>query len=200
MDAYARYMGTFGNGFSIAHGSLQLAQDKVSIWEYRMFSRKMSFFPGTFSYILGIGVDLVDVRRIERAMIRHPISFVRRIFTDQEQDYAESKTRPYLSYAKRFAAKEAFVKATGLGIGSALGWRDVEIVSLSKGAPQLRMSNRCEQALNLRWNQPVQSFVSLSDEFPYAQAFVMLVGLSNTNLSNHTQDKAVQGEQDSSCP
>ncbi len=197
MDAFARYMGTFGNGFSIAHGSLQLVQDKVSIGEYRMFSRKMSSFPTTFSNILGIGVDLVDVRRIERAMIRHPISFVRRIFTDQEQDYAESKKRPCLSYAKRFAAKEAFAKATGLGIGSSLGWRDVEVVSLSKGAPQLRLSHRCQQALNLRWNQRVQGFVSLSDEFPYAQAFVMLVGLSN-NLSDHHQAKA--GTQDSSCP
>ncbi len=170
-----------------------------------MFSRKMSSFPTTFSNILGIGVDLVDVRRIERAMIRHPISFVRRIFTDQEQDYAESKTRPYLSYAKRFAAKEAFAKATGLGIGSVLGWRDVEVVSLSKGAPQLRMSDGCEQALKKLWNQPVQGFVSLSDEFPYAQAFVMLVGLSNHNLCNNTlvdpkQDRAVQGMQDSTCP
>jgi len=155
----------------------------------------MSSFPTTFSNILGIGVDLVDVRRIERAMIRHPISFVRRIFTDQEQDYAQSKTRPYLSYAKRFAAKEAFAKATGLGMGSALGWRDVEVVTLSKGAPQLRMSEGCEQTLQRVWKQPVQGFVSLSDEFPYAQAFVMLVGLSNHTLYknhffDHTQAKA----------
>jgi holo-[acyl-carrier protein] synthase len=160
-----------------------------------MFSRKMSPFLTTFSNILGIGVDLVDVRRIERAMMRHPISFVRRIFTEQEQHDAESKTRPYVFYAKRFAAKEAFAKATGLGIGSALGWRDVEIISLPNGAPQLRMSDGCQKALTMRWNQPVQGFVSLSDELPYAQAFVMLAGFSHHNKATAGQDR-----QDSPCP
>ena len=142
-----------------------------------MFSRKMSLFPTAFSNILGIGVDLVDVRRIERALIRYPNSFVRRIFTHQEQAQAEGKKKPYLSYAKRFAAKEAFAKATGLGIGSTVGWRDVEIVSLPRGQPNLILSHRCENALKTLWNQPFQGLVSLSDEFPYAQAFVMIVGL-----------------------
>jgi holo-[acyl-carrier protein] synthase len=182
VDAYTRYTGTLGNGFSIAHRSLQLVQDKVSIGKYHIFSRKMSPFLTTFSNILGIGIDLVDVRRIERAMIRYPNAFVRRIFTDQERDYSQRNRRPYLSYAKRFAAKEAFAKATGLGIGSAVGWRDVEILSLTTGQPHLQMSDRCQQALNALWNQPIQGFVSLSDEFPYAQAFVVLVGLSSHNL------------------
>ena len=135
----------------------------------------MSFFSTAFSGILGIGVDLVDARRIQGVLLRHPRSFVQRVFTDQEQAYAETKKTPYLSYAKRFAAKEAFAKATGLGIGRALGWKDIEIVSLPSGQPSFALSHRCQNRLRALWDQPVQGLLSLTDEFPYAQAFVILV-------------------------
>lgn len=144
--------------------------------EYLIFSRKMSLPSAIFSSILGIGVDLVDSRRIEKALLRHPNCFVRRIFTDQERTHADAQKKPVLSYAKRFAAKEAFAKAAGLGIGRVIGWKDVETVSQPSGQPTLIVSTRCQMALTNLWQQNFSTMVSLSDEPPYAQAFVVIVG------------------------
>ena len=71
--------------------------------------------------IFGVGVDLVDSRRIERALHLYPNRFAQRIFTSQEIVYCQAQKTPALAYAKRFAAKEAFAKAAGLGIGALTG-------------------------------------------------------------------------------
>jgi holo-[acyl-carrier protein] synthase len=136
---------------------------------------KMHSVSTTAGEILGIGVDLVDGRRIEKALLRHPTRFALRVFTEQERAYASAQNIPMLSYAKRFAAKEAFAKATGLGIGKMLGWKDIELVSQPGGQPTIDISHRCVQILQDLWQGSFRTMVSLSDESPYAQAFVVIV-------------------------
>jgi holo-[acyl-carrier protein] synthase len=136
----------------------------------------MSFFSASLSFceILGIGVDLVDSRRIAGALAKYGSRFETRIFTPQERLQAEQQQNPVLFYAKRFAAKEAFVKATTLGIGKSISWQDINVVSGPRGAPEISLSQRCEHVLLAQWHTPFCIKVSLSDEKPYAQAFVVI--------------------------
>jgi len=142
----------------------------------------MSLFSKAFANILGIGIDLVDSRRIQRALLRYPHAFAERIFTEQETAYANAANKPALSYAKRFAAKEAFAKATGLGIGGVIGWKDVEVVSQKTGQPCIVLSSSCYEALKIRWGQSFRTLVSLSDESPYAQAFVVITTMTESDV------------------
>lgn len=151
----------------------------------------MSLFSTAFSSILGIGVDLVDSRRLEKVWLRYPLAFPQRIFTAQERAYAQAQKTPLLCYAKRFAAKEAFAKATGLGIGPIIGWQDVEVVSQPGGQPSLRLSPRCQRTLEDRWGRSLCAMVSLSDEAPYAQALVILLGGDVRRLP--VENEAAQG-------
>ncbi len=90
--------------------------------------------------MIGIGADVVDVERFRRSMQRTP-GLVERLFTKDEQDYAERRSDPTERYAARFAAKEAAMKAMGVGIG-AFPWRDVEVVRADSGAPSLALHRR----------------------------------------------------------
>lgn len=126
--------------------------------------------------ILGIGVDLVDINRIERSITRFGARFLDRVFTEVEQTYCQTMAKPAAAFAKRYAAKEAAVKAIGTGIADGVGWLDFEVTRAPSGAPGLVVSGVArDRTLALTPPGFIPHFhLSLTDEFPYAQAFVTL--------------------------
>jgi holo-[acyl-carrier protein] synthase len=123
--------------------------------------------------IAGVGVDIVEISRIERAIGEYGDRFVNRVFTGREIDYCERVARKAERYATRFAAKEAARKALGGATPVvALSWQDVEIISSTEGAPQLQFHGRAaEIAEELKI---IRSHVSLSHAQDHAVAFVVL--------------------------
>ena len=123
--------------------------------------------------IAGVGVDIVEISRIERAIGEYGDRFVNRVFTGREIDYCERVARKAERYATRFAAKEAARKALGAGTPVvALSWHDVEIISSTEGAPKLQFHGRAaEIAEELKI---IRSHVSLSHAQDHAVAFVVL--------------------------
>jgi holo-[acyl-carrier protein] synthase len=127
--------------------------------------------------ILGVGSDLIDIRRIERALERHGERMLARIFTAEER--ARSDRRPgqrAASYAKRFAAKEACAKALGTGMRRGVYWRDMGVVNLRSGQPTMALTNGAAARLAEMLPQGYRAIVhvSLTDDFPLAQAFVVI--------------------------
>lgn len=90
--------------------------------------------------IIGIGSDLIDIRRIENSLERHGQRFVQRIYTEVEQARSENRRARAASYAKRFAAKEACAKALGTGLAQGVFWRDMGVVNLPSGAPTMALT------------------------------------------------------------
>lgn len=131
---------------------------------------------GKITMILGIGSDLLDMRRIEKAYARFGGRFVQRLFTAQEQARAASRVAPALTYAKRFAAKEACAKALGTGIRQGVYFRDMGVVNLPSGQPTMVLTGgakaRFESMVPMGWRGRVH--LSISDDYPMAQAFVIL--------------------------
>ena len=130
--------------------------------------------------IIGIGSDLIDIRRVEKVMERHGERFLGRIFTDQERARAERRaanTRNYVAtYAKRFAAKEACSKALGTGMRQGVWWRDMGVVNLRGGKPSMALTGGALQRLN-KLTPPghvAQIDLSITDDWPLAQAFVII--------------------------
>lgn len=126
--------------------------------------------------IVGIGNDLVDIRRIEKSLERFGERFVQRIFTDVEQARSESRAGRAASYAKRFAAKEACAKALGTGLRRGVFWRDMGVINQRGGKPTLRLTGGALarlQAITPAGMSP-QIDLSLTDEYPMAQAFVII--------------------------
>jgi holo-[acyl-carrier protein] synthase len=127
--------------------------------------------------ILGIGTDIVDIRRIEASLKKSGAKFEARLFTQNERALAKKrkagKARAAF-YAKRFAGKEAFAKATGTGFGKHLSFQDIEIVSAKSGAPKLTCLATAKKLLKKMSRKKVKVDVSLSDDYPYAQAFVVI--------------------------
>lgn len=134
--------------------------------------------------ILGIGTDLVDIRRIEKMLTRFGKRFKQRIFTPGERRIAEGQQNPATSYGKRFAAKEACAKALGTGIAAGLSWQDIEVVNAPQGKPILKLSPQLMASLeeNLSPSTQIRLDLSLSDEYPYAQAFVVISQEGRTRL------------------
>lgn len=134
--------------------------------------------------ILGIGSDICDIARIERSLARFGAAFERRVFTAGEQAKARRRAgggkRNGLAstYAKRFAAKEAFGKAIGTGVGAGGGiyWRDIEVVSLPSGKPTIALHGGAKRALDYLTPPGHRAVIHLSlvDEYPHAQAFVVV--------------------------
>lgn len=127
--------------------------------------------------ILGIGSDLIDIRRIERSIERFGDRFLNRIFTETER--SQSERRPLIraaSYAKRFAAKEACSKALGTGFRKGVFWRDMGVVNLPGGKPTLRLTGgalvRLESLLPAGFEAQID--LTITDEPPIAQAFVII--------------------------
>jgi len=124
--------------------------------------------------IRGVGVDIVDVERIERAVERWGHRFLNRIFTAAEIELCEQRARPAQCFALRFAAKEAFAKALGLGMRQGLRWCDIEIVQDHLGKPSLLLHNQAQKLLLIR--EAERTWLSLSDEHRSAVAVVVLEG------------------------
>jgi holo-[acyl-carrier protein] synthase len=126
--------------------------------------------------ILGIGSDLVDVRRIERAIERHGERFIARIFTANERSKAEGRARKAETYAKRFAAKEACAKALGTGLRAGVFWRDMGVVNLPSGRPTMHLTGGALARLNALVPAGCEARIDLTitDEGPLAQALVVI--------------------------
>ena len=126
--------------------------------------------------IIGIGSDLIDIRRIEKSLERHGERFVARIFTEIEKIRADGRAGRAASYAKRFAAKEACSKALGSGISEGVFWRDMGVVNLPSGKPTMHLTGGAAAKLE-RLVPPEHRAVihlTITDEFPIAQAFVII--------------------------
>jgi holo-[acyl-carrier protein] synthase len=129
--------------------------------------------------IIGIGSDLCDIRRIEASMANHGKRFTHRVFTEGERARCEARRNPGPCYARRFAAKEAVVKALGTGIAQGVFWRDIEVVNADSGRPSLRLTGGAATHL-ARMIPPgheAHLHLSLTDEPPLAQAFVIIEAL-----------------------
>jgi holo-[acyl-carrier protein] synthase len=126
--------------------------------------------------IIGIGSDLIDIRRIERSLERHGERFIARIFTDIERARSERRKARAASYAKRFAAKEACAKALGTGISDGVYWRDMGVVNLPSGRPTMHLTDgaalRLERLLPPGHRAVIH--LTITDDFPLAQAFVII--------------------------
>jgi holo-[acyl-carrier protein] synthase len=122
--------------------------------------------------IIGIGTDIVNIKRIEIAINRYGIKFLQRIFTENERKYCEkaSGERRIIRYANRFAAKEATLKA--ICVKNGISWQDIEVVNDSQGKPHLKL----HKAAHHNASQLAHDYIlhlSMSDDLPYSVAFVV---------------------------
>ena len=132
--------------------------------------------------ILGIGSDLMDIRRIERTLERFGKRFEQRVFTDTEQTKARRRRNGGVrnntasTYAKRFAAKEACSKALGTGLNQGTFWRDMEVVNMPSGKPTLQLTGGALKHLKALTPQGMtaQIDVTMTDEYPLAKALVII--------------------------
>lgn len=126
--------------------------------------------------ILGLGSDLVDIRRIEKVLERHGDRFIQRIFTPVEVAKAERRATRIDTYAKRFAAKEACSKALGTGFRNGVFFRDMGVVNLPSGRPTMKLTGGALTRLNEITPQGYEARIdiSLTDEYPLAQAIVII--------------------------
>ena len=126
--------------------------------------------------ILGIGSDLIDIRRIERSLERYGERFIMRLFTDVERARSERRRARAASYAKRFAAKEACAKALGTGMSHGVFWRDMGVVNLPSGRPTMKLTGGALARLNAITPDGCEPRIDLTitDEGPMAQALVVI--------------------------
>jgi holo-[acyl-carrier protein] synthase len=122
--------------------------------------------------ILGIGTDIIEVGRIGDIAQRHGDRFVRRIFTETEIAYCSARKNAAMHYAGRFAAKEAAFKAMGRGWGGEISWKDVEIINLPSGAPQIFFYGKALETVALL--NMSRAFVTISHIEEYATAVVII--------------------------
>jgi holo-[acyl-carrier protein] synthase len=126
--------------------------------------------------IIGIGSDLIDIRRIEKTLKKHGTRFTSRVFTPLEQQKSDGRNQRAASFAKRFAAKEACAKALGTGIANGVFWRDMEVVNLPNGKPTMLLENGAFRALNalVPPGYAPTIHLTITDDYPLAQAFVII--------------------------
>ena len=123
--------------------------------------------------IIGCGIDLVSIKRIENIVRRWGDNFICRIFTPLEQEYCEKKGNKYQSYAGKFAAKEALLKALGLGLRG-VNWKEIEVINDNLGQPIIKTSGRLK---GITSNKKVDKyFLTISHTKEYALAEVILEG------------------------
>jgi holo-[acyl-carrier protein] synthase len=126
--------------------------------------------------ILGLGNDVIDIRRIERSIETYGDRFLNRIFTEIERQRSDRRRERAASYAKRFAAKEACSKALGTGLRKGVYWRDMGVVNLPSGRPTLRLTGGAAAQL-ARITPPgyeARIDLTITDDFPMAQAIVII--------------------------
>ena len=130
--------------------------------------------------ILGIGNDLIDIRRVEKTLERHGERFTHRVFTETERAKSDRRRNRAASYAKRFAAKEACSKALGTGLSQGVFWRDMGVVNLPGGKPSMTLTGGA--AVRLAEMTPpgheAEVHVTITDDFPLAQAFVIIYAIA----------------------
>ncbi|MEO9902813.1 MULTISPECIES: holo-ACP synthase [Alphaproteobacteria] len=126
--------------------------------------------------ILGIGSDLIDIRRIEKTLSRFGERFTNRVFTDVERAKSDRRAERAASYAKRFAAKEACSKALGTGLRMGIAWREMGVVNLPSGKPTVALTGGAAERLVAMTPESFIARVDLTitDDFPLAQAFVVI--------------------------
>lgn len=129
--------------------------------------------------IVGIGNDVIDIRRIEKTLATFGTRFTQRIFTDIEIRKSDRRAQRAASYAKRFAAKEACSKALGTGFRNSVFWKDMGVVNEPSGRPTMKLTGGALEQLQ-RLTPPGYStriHVTITDDFPYAHAMVMIEAL-----------------------
>jgi holo-[acyl-carrier protein] synthase len=126
--------------------------------------------------ILGLGNDIIDIRRVEQTIERYGDRFLSRVFTDIERRKSDGRAGRAASYAKRFAAKEACAKALGTGFRHGVFWRDMGVVNLPSGRPTLELTGGALQALAdlTPEGHEVRIDLTITDDFPMAQAIVII--------------------------
>jgi holo-[acyl-carrier protein] synthase len=126
--------------------------------------------------ILGLGNDIIDIRRVERTIERYGDRFLSRVFTDIERRKSDGRAGRAASYAKRFAAKEACAKALGTGFRQGVFWRDMGVVNLPSGRPTLELTGGALLALAdlTPEGHEVRIDLTITDDFPMAQAIVII--------------------------
>ena len=126
--------------------------------------------------ILGLGNDIIDIRRVERTIERYGDRFLSRVFTDIERRKSDGRAGRAASYAKRFAAKEACAKALGTGFRQGVFWRDMGVVNLPSGRPTLELTGGALQALAelTPEGHEVRIDLTITDDFSMAQAIVII--------------------------
>ncbi len=126
--------------------------------------------------ILGVGNDMIDIRRIETTLEKFGDRFVSRVFTDIEKAKSDRRAQRAASYAKRFAAKEACSKALGTGFRKGVFWRDLGVVNLPSGRPTMVLTGGAAQHLEtlIPAGHTPDIHLTITDDFPYAQAIVII--------------------------
>ncbi len=129
--------------------------------------------------IIGIGNDICDIRRIEKTLAKYGTRFQERIFTHVEQQTSQSRVEKGASYAKRFAAKEACAKALGTGMRFGVSWKDIGVMNAANGNPTLFLQGGARKRLDAMTPKGHRAMLhlSISDEYPLAQAFVIIEAL-----------------------
>jgi holo-[acyl-carrier protein] synthase len=133
--------------------------------------------------ILGIGSDLCNIERIAKSLERFGDRFTQRVFTDVER--AKAERRPFTragTYAKRFAAKEAFSKAVGTGFKRGVFMRDIGVVNKASGEPTIQVTGGAKRRLDemIPEGHAAEVFLTMTDDFPFAQAFVIITAVPVT--------------------
>jgi len=129
--------------------------------------------------IIGLGSDLIDIRRIEQTLERHGARFTERVFTEIERTKSDRRKQRAASYAKRFAAKEACAKALGTGLNQGVFWRDMGVVNLPSGQPTMALTGGAAERLAaiLPPGHVGVVHLTITDDYPLAQAFVVIEAL-----------------------
>ncbi len=132
--------------------------------------------------IIGLGNDIIDIRRIEKTIERYGERFLSRIFTETERQKSDRRRLRAASYAKRFAAKEACAKALGTGFSRGVFWQDMGVVNLPSGRPTLALTGGAARVLQqlMPEGHEAQIDLTITDDFPTAQAIVIISAVKVT--------------------
>ena len=132
--------------------------------------------------IIGIGSDLIDIRRVEKSIERFGDRFTHRCFTEIERARSDRRANRAESYAKRFAAKEACSKALGTGLSQGVFWKDMGVVNLPSGKPTMQLTGGAADVLKAMMpaGHKAAIHLTITDDYPLAQAFVIIEALPDT--------------------
>jgi holo-[acyl-carrier protein] synthase len=147
--------------------------------------------------IVGIGSDMIDIRRVERTIERYQRRFLDRIFTETEQAKSDRRRARAASYAKRFAAKEACAKALGTGLSRGVFWRDMGVVNLPGGQPTMKLTGGAARRLAklMPEGHVARIDLTITDDYPLAQAVVIISAVPAGRIIAETMEAPIEAEQ-----